>query len=151
MSEIPVTSLPRTWAGNIASRRTIEVPMATIATTGTGEVNVIAPVTGRLTRAWLVGTTALAANDSNYITIAIRNYGQAGAGNTAMLAATDANTSKSTGGSAIAARTPRALTLHGTAANLAVTRGDLLSFTVTVTGTLANTVTFPTLGLEFTE
>jgi hypothetical protein len=148
---VGLKSYPRTWASDIELQHTQQAPMATIATTGTGEVNVVAPVTGRLVRAWFVGKAALAANDTNYVTFAITNKGQAGAGSTAMLAATDANTSKATGGSAIGAFTARALTLHGTAANLRVTRGDTLNVTVAATGTLANTITFPTVVLEFGE
>jgi hypothetical protein len=148
---IGLRSYPRTWAADIIQGRTVEVPMATIATTGTGEVNVIAPVTGRLVRAWFVGKDALVQHGSNYITWAIVNKGQAGAGTTAMLAATDANTTKTTTGAATAAFTARALTLHGTAANLRVVRGDTLNVTVAATGTLANTITFPTIVLEFEE
>jgi hypothetical protein len=41
------------------------------------------------------------------------------------------------------------LTLNGTAANLVVADGDRLRIRATVSGTLANTVTFPVYNLEF--
>ena len=74
----------------------------------------------------------------------------AGAGSAAMLAATDANTTKATGGAGLSANTLRTLTLNGTAANLVVAAGDRLRIRATVSGTLANTVTFPVYSLNFT-
>lgn len=71
------------------------------------------------------------------------------AGSTALLAATDANTTKATGGTALSANTKRSLTLHGTAANLDVVAGDRLRIRAAASGTLANTVTFPTYLLRF--
>jgi hypothetical protein len=67
-----------------------------------------------------------------------------------MLAATDANTTKATGGTGIAANTVRSLTLSSTAANLVVASGDRIRIRATVSGTLANTVTFPVYRLNFT-
>ena len=116
---------------------------------GTTAVTVIAPVTGTLTAAKFAAKDALAAHGSNIITFAIVNKGQAGAGTTAMLAATDANTTKTTTGSALAAYTTRNLTLHGTAANLAVTAGDCIECQFTGSGTLANTVTQGNVQLLF--
>ena len=121
----------------------IQVTPATIATTGNTDGYVIVPETGTLSSIDFSGTTALAANDTNYITFTVTNLGQAGAGTTVMLAATAANTTKATGGTAIAANTKRSLTLTGTAADLAVTAGDRLLIRSEATGTLANTVTFP--------
>lgn len=66
-----------------------------------------------------------------------------------MLAATDANTTKATGGTALAANTKRALTLNGTPANLVTAAGDRLRFSPAGTGTLANTVTGGVLVLIF--
>lgn len=123
---------------------------ATIATTGNSDVFVIVPADGVLSGADFSGVDALTANDSNFITFSITNLGQAGAGTTAMLAATDANTTKSTGGSALVANSRRSLTLNGTAANLVVVAGDRLRLRAAATGTLANTVTFPVYNLTFT-
>lgn len=138
------------WYATAANRR-ISLPVSdkTVATTSTTEWDLIAPETGILVGATFSGTDALSANDSNYITFSITNLGQAGAGSTAMLAATDANTTKSTGGAALAAGTKRLLTLNGTAANLLVAHGDRLRIRATATGTLANTVTFSTFLLRF--
>jgi hypothetical protein len=137
---------------NIASGLSMGQQGATIATTtgGTNDVFMIAPAAGVLSSALFSGVDVLAANDTNYITFGITNLGQAGAGTAAMLAATDANTTKATGGTALAANTVRSLTLNGTAANLVVAAGDRIRIRATVSGTLANTVTFPVYRLTFT-
>lgn len=137
---------------NIASGLSMGQQGATIATTtgGTNDVFMIAPAAGVLSSALFSGVDVLAANDTNYITFGITNLGQAGAGTAAMLAATDANTTKATGGTALAANTARSLTLNGTAANLVVAAGDRIRIRATVSGTLANTVTFPVYRLTFT-
>lgn len=128
-----------------------DVPLntATIATTGNTDGYIIAPETGSLASMDFSGLDALAASDTNYITFSVTNLGQAGAGSNPMLAATAANTTQTTGGSAIAANTKRALTLNGTGSNLLVTKGDRIRVRAAVTGTLANTVTFPTYMLRF--
>jgi hypothetical protein len=60
-----------------------------------------------------------------------------------MLAATDPNTTKATGGVALSANTKRTLTLTATAADLAVVEGDRLLVRFAATGTLAGAVTRP--------
>jgi hypothetical protein len=136
---------------NVRSGFTASQQGATIATaTGNNDVFVIAPVSGVLSAAWFSGVDALTANDSNFITFSITNLGTSGSGSAAMLAATDANTTKSTGGTALVANARRVLTLNGTAANLVVAAGDRLRLRAAVTGTLANTVTFPVYLLNFT-
>ena len=123
----------------------------TIAVTGNTDEYVIVPKTGKITGIDFSGIDALAANDTNYITFSVTNLGQAGAGSTAILAATDPNTTKATGGSALVANGKRSLTLHGTAANLDVVVGDRLRIRAAATGTLANTVTKPVYLLQFAE
>jgi len=135
---------------NIESGFVVGQQGATIATTGNSDVYVIVGSDGTLSAAEFSAVDALTANDTNYITFSITNLGQAGAGSTAMLAATDVNTTKSTGGSALAANARRSLTLNGTAANLVVVAGDRLRLRAAATGTLANTVTFPVYSLKFT-
>jgi hypothetical protein len=103
------------------------------ANTNTAIGYCIVPRDGYLVSAKLVAQDTLAANDTNYQTFSLTNKLGAGAGSTAMLAATDANTTKATGGSALTAQVPRSLTLNGTAANLRVNAGDLLLFTATAT------------------
>lgn len=137
-------------ASNIASGLSMGQQGATIATTGNSDVYMIAPAAGVLSSVVFSGVDALAANDTNYITFSITNLGQAGAGSAAMLAATDANTTKATGGTAIAANTVRTLSLNGTAANLVVAAGDRIRIRAAATGTLANTVTFPVYRMSFT-
>lgn len=136
-------------ASNIASGFSISQQGATVATTGNADVYVVVPAAGTLSAALFSGVDALTANDTNYITFTITNLGQAGSGSTAMLAATDANTTKATGGTGIAANAKRTLTLNGTAANLVVAAGDRLRIRAAVTNTLANTVTFPVYNLAF--
>lgn len=135
---------------NIQTGFSISQQGATITTTGNSDVFVIAPAAGVLSVARFSGVDALAANNSNYITFSITNLGAAGSGSAAMLAATDANTTKSTGGTALSANTLRSLSLNGTAANLVVAAGDRLRIRAAATGTLANTVTFPVYSLTFT-
>lgn len=123
--------------------------MGTIATTSATSTYFTAPYAGKLVLANFTAVDALAAHASNYVTFSITNLGQAGAGSTAMLAATDANTTKTTTGTAVSANTVRALALHGTAANLVVASGDRLQITSTAAATSANTMTFPTVHLVF--
>jgi hypothetical protein len=136
-------------ASNIASGFSEMQQGATITTTGNSDVYMIADAAGVLTGARFSGTDALAASDTNYITFSITNLGTGGAGSAAMLAATDANTTKVTGGTALTANAARSLTLNGTAANLVVAAGDRLRVRAAATGTLANTVTFPVYNLIF--
>lgn len=120
-----------------------------IATTSTTDEYMFAPKTGTLHAAVFSSLAALAAHDTNFITFSITNLGQGGSGSTAMLAATDANTTKVTGGTALTANAKRTLSLHGTAANLAVTEGDRLRIRATADGTLAGAVTRPIYELSF--
>jgi hypothetical protein len=116
---------------------------ATIATTGNTDAYLIAPRTLTAVNIYFSGTDVLAASNTDYITWTITNLGQTGAGSAALLAATDANTTKATGGTAIAANTKRALSLSTTPTNVQVVEGDRLRVRAAVTGTLANAVTFP--------
>lgn len=134
---------------NVRSGFTVAQQGATIATTGNSDVYVTAPVAGTLNAAWFGGVDALTASDTNYITFTITNLAT-GSGTNAMLAATDANTTKATGGTGLSANARRVLTLNGTAANLVVAAGDRIRIRAAVTGTLANTVTFPVYSLQFT-
>ena len=136
-------------ASNLQNGFSITQQGATIATTGNSDIFVIAPAAGTLSVARFSGVDALTANDSNYLTFSITNLGQAGAGSAAMLAATDANTTKATGGTGLAANTLRSLALNSTAANLVVAAGDRIRVRAAATGTLANTVTFPVVSLTF--
>lgn len=111
-------------------------------------VKLRAPRSGTLLAVRLVAEDTLATSDTNYVTFEVVNKG-AGASTTAMLAVSDANTTKATGGSAITADTDRALTVHATATNVVVVQGDIIEIKATVTGTLANAVDCPRVQLEF--
>lgn len=113
----------------------------TVATTGNTDFYITVPETGVVSGIDFVGIDALAAHASNYLTFSVTNLGQAGAGTAVLLAATDANTTKTTTGTAISANTRRQLTLTSTAADLVVTKGDRLRVRAAATGTLANTIT----------
>ena len=114
-----------------------------IATTSTTDEYIIVKKTGKVTSAGLWSLSGLAAHDSNYITPTIVNLGAAGSGTAALLAVSDANTTKSTGGAALTANVQRSWTLTSTAADLLVTEGDVLRCRATATGTLAAAVTRP--------
>jgi len=114
-----------------------------IATTSTTDEYIIAAKTGKVTAAKLNSLSGLAAHDTNYLTFAITNLGAAASGTAALLAATDANTTKSTGGSLLTANVVRSLTLSSTAADLNVTEGDVLRLRATSAATLAGAVTRP--------
>lgn len=118
-----------------------------IATTSNTDEYLIVPKSGRVVAALFSSLAALATSDTNYVTFSITNLGQAGAGSTALLAATDANTTKATGGTALAANTKRTLTLSGTTADLNVVEGDRLLVRFAATGTLAGAVTRPGITL----
>lgn len=124
---------------------------ATIATTGNTDLLVTIPtlpsgVKWELVNADFSSTDALATDNTNYVTFSITNKSNSDA---AMLAATAANTTKTTGGSALAAYTRRALTLNGTPANLRVDSADVLLVRAAASGTLAGAVTNANVTLTF--
>lgn len=126
----------------------IVIPLGTVATTGNTGSNISMPLDGILEYAYFSGTSTLTANDTNYVTFSITNKSNSDA---ALLAATDANTTKATGGSTFTATTPRALTINTTAANLRVKQWENLLVRVAATGTLANTVPESAIVLLFSQ
>lgn len=114
----------------------LPVPIGTIATTGATTTYATVPKSGRVVAAYFTGIEALATHASNLVSFTIVNMGAAGAGTTDIILATAANSTNSTGGSAIAANTRRALSLHGTLTNRDVVEGDRLKIVATVTGTI---------------
>jgi hypothetical protein len=155
-----IRQLPRTYFGGVQVQvgdvapgnlltKSLTVNPATVATTGSQELLVTAPCAGTLAGVTWVSKDALAASDTNYLTFTVVNKGQAGAGTTQMLAAAPANTTKATGGAAIAAYTGYPLSLSATPANLTVAKGDCLTIGIAATGTLANTVSEGNLRLEW--
>lgn len=124
---------------------------ATIATTGNTDGYIIVPNTGNVTSIDFSGVDALATSDTNYITWTVTNLGQTGGGSTVLLATSPAgiNTTKTTGGTAIVANTKYSFALSGVPNATQVVEGDRLKIRAAVTGTLANTVTFPTYIIRF--
>lgn len=126
-------------ASSVLRCKCSDVAVPTVPTAaGTTAVTLVMPATGTLVGVYFVSKDALAAHDTNFVTFGVVNKSNS---NAAMLAATAANTTKVTGGTALTAYTPRSLTLNGTAANLVVALGQCLEFQVTGSGTLANTLT----------
>lgn len=103
-------------------------------------IKLIAPATGTISGLRSTVDTTVTTSDATYWTASAVNKGAAGTGTTAILAASDANTTKATGGSALTAYVARAWSLHGTPANLAVTKGDVIAVTFTKTGAAADLV-----------
>lgn len=94
----------------------------------TASFNLQLPVAGTITAVSFTTATAITANDTNYWTFGLVNKTQT---LTAIDNTANANSTKATGGTGITAYTARALTLSGTAANLAVVANDVYEFTVT--------------------
>lgn len=138
---ITAATITRTQLSAPAGAQAVQTSEKTVTTTGTVDAYIIVPQTGTLADADFSCIDALVASDTNYVTFSITNLGQAGAGSNVMLAATDVNTTKTTGGSALGANTKRALTVNSTAASLAVVKGDRLRCRAIVSGTLGNTLT----------
>lgn len=118
-------------------KRYTESNPVTIATTGNTDDYVIAPVNGKLSQAIFSSLAALAANDTNFVTFSITNLGQAGSGTAAMLAAADSNTTKATGGAALAANTRRNLVVSSVVADIKVAVGDRIRIRYAVSGTIS--------------
>jgi hypothetical protein len=130
--------------GRRLKERGLHVPfLASIATTSTTDAYCQADRTGSITGVIIGSLLGLAANDTNYITWSVTNLGAAGAGSGQVLATSDLNTTKATGGVAMPASGKNSLVLNSTAANVAVTEGDTIRIRATVTGTLGAAVTVP--------
>lgn len=115
------------------------IPLGTISATAI----FLIPTPGfacHIAKAALVVGTTVATDDTNYWTVDLMNKGPAGTGTTATLAATDANTTKTTGGAALTANVARALSLHGTSGNLDTAADDVLKLTLTKAASGANLV-----------
>ena len=119
-----------------------------IATTGNTDEYLMAAKTGKVVGAVFSSLATLAAHDSNYITYQITNLGQAGAGTAEILSSAATNTTKATGGAALAASTKRTLVISSTLADTAVTEGDVLRVRFAATGTLAGAVTRPVVQIS---
>lgn len=135
---------------------TMDVEAPLIKTTGNADTNVTPVTNGGVSRAYIraphggvITAVTFYAEDgftqsgTDYLTFTGLNLLAAGTGSAAVLDTTahvntlDSNAAAINGGTNLTAKVPYALTLSGTAANLAVASGDLLEFTATGTGTPA--------------
>ena len=162
---IDATVSPATFAGDIQAAAgsigvtevstaiktfTQQINLATIATTGNTDGYALIERAGTLVGCYFSGVEALATSNTNYLTFSLTNGGNAGAKSDAMLSTGDDVTTKTTGGSALAAVTTRSLAVNGTALNVTVAANERLRFRAAATGTLANQITLPLVTLVFT-
>jgi hypothetical protein len=130
------------WTGanlTVAQRtESIEVNLGTISAT-TAFTLTCPAYAATVAKVTFVTKDAIAASDTNYFDFGLVNKGAAGAGTTKIVDSTDAaNSTKATGGTALAAYVKRALTLHSTPANLDTAAEDVLEFTITKTAAPSN-------------
>lgn len=118
-----------------AARRIKEKQIGDVTATGTYRIH--APsVVCTLTALRISVKTTVAASDTNKYAFSAQNKGAAGTGTTDVLDTSAANSTAATGGSGLTAKVIRALTLHGTPANLVFAGGECLDVTFTLTGAL---------------
>lgn len=130
-----------------AKTKEVVIPLETVS--ATAAFRIIAPsFATRLVKARLVVETTVAADNTNFWTFDLVNRGAAGVGTTPMLIASDANTTKTTGGSGITGDVARTLSLHGTVGNLDAAADNVLRFTATKAAAAANLVS-AWLALDF--
>lgn len=137
---------------NMSGDALVKVSGVTVPTvpTAAGTIEapgVIAPVAGTISAVRLNFKDALAAHDTNYVEFKLINKGQAGAGTTNVLSVSPANTSKITGGTAVAAYTKYETTLNSS--NTTVAKNDVLVLQAISNGTLANTLTLGRVQIHF--
>lgn len=119
-----------------SKNRGVTIPTVPTAA-GTLEVLIIMPFAATISSVRVAFKDALTAHDTNFVTFRLINKTTADSN---VIAATDANTTKLTGGTALTAYGVRTLTL-ATAAGVAVAAQDVLALRITGAGTLANTLT----------
>jgi hypothetical protein len=138
---------------DVFTGRTNNIPMnlGTIsATTNPLKIVAVMPRKGTITGVDLIVNTAITANDTNYWTFALTNKSTDGSSSTVLLAATDANTTKATGGIGLAAYDTTALTLSSTTADLNFNAGDVITLTATKATSASNLVDL-TVNLKFKD
>ncbi|QOV90893.1 hypothetical protein [Humisphaera borealis] len=149
-------SITGTLASTAMQTKSLVIPLGTIATSaGSTKFCIPVPSVGsaaQISRVSFVNAADLATSDTNYATFGLVNKGAAGTGTQAIVnIATAANSTKVTGGALLADYVARDLTLAtlsiGTERDVAT--GDTLEFTITVAGTLGNTLPQSSLLVEF--
>lgn len=146
---VGINRIPRTWAGSVEETVTASGQMGTIPTTGTLEILLVAPVTGRLRQIFFTSIGALAANDTNYVILSVVNRSQGSNDISLPAGLNDPNTTKLTGGAALVARGSRELGLNADVTKRVVAKGDILTAIVTVNGTLGGTIAGASIQLIF--
>lgn len=115
-----------------------------IATTGSTPIYTIVPVSCTLTNAYFASANGYGSNTTNYATWQITNLGQDGLGTATLLHGSSTTKPPANGGlGTLGTNTTKTLTLTATSANLVLTKGDRLKLDVAVTGTLTNTLSYP--------
>ena len=153
---IEITTLPRTqfdeiqitgatMSGTARSKNTGRTIPTVPTAAGTLEVLAIVPFAATISSVRVAFKDALTQDGTNFVTFRLINKTTA---DSDVIAATDANTTKTTTGSAITAYTTRSLTLAN-AAGVAVAAQDVLALRITGAGTLANTLTEGTLIINY--
>jgi hypothetical protein len=158
LSAIPLAGIDGSLLSTPGKTKELSAQIGTIATSaGSTIITMRVPTSlaagSKVSKVSWVDKDALAASDTNYVKWGVVNKGAAGAGTQVIADITAAaNSTKVTGGTALAAYTPRDLTLAtltiGTERD--VTGGDVLEITITAVGTLANTLTESSILVEFT-
>ncbi len=121
--------------------KAINMNLGTIsATTSPLRIIGVVPKNATITGINVLVATTITANDTNYWTFAITNKAGNGSGSTALLASSDSNTTKATGGIGITAFDTTALSLTSTSADLNVSAGDCLVLTATKSASASNLV-----------
>jgi hypothetical protein len=153
---IEITSLPRTQLDEVqitgtamsGTARSKNAPrtIPTVPTAaGTLEMLIIVPFAATVSSVRVAFKDALTQDGTNFVTFRLINKTTA---DSDVIAATDANTTKTTTGSAITAYTTRSLTL-ASASGVAVAAQDVLALRITGAGTLATTLTEGTLIINY--
>lgn len=101
--------------------------------------------------AFMTQTTLAAGSDANYITFGGTNKVGDGLGTINLFTGGNAATTKVTGGSAWTAFVSRTVAVTAAPLDLALTTGDVLHFTITVTGTLGAVLINPTIRILIVE
>lgn len=143
-----VSSATPVWRGTQGDVSVVGAS-ATIATTGNTDCYIIAPVTGYLSSFEFSGTDALAGDDTNYITWTVKNLNKGLIAPPDLLATDDLNTTKDTGGQDVPQDAKIALVLSATTDDLFCDAGDRLLIRAAATGTLANTISYPSYCARF--
>lgn len=123
----------------------IIIPLGTVSATAS-HVLVQMPEAGTITAIKSAVITSITANDTNYWTEQVTNATQS----KTLLAGSDANTTKATGGAGYTANTYRSFTLTATTADRVIAKNDVLNITLTKSASADNQVG-KSLIIEYTK